>query len=166
MIIWTGKEMEGKYKGVETMFVKTEELDDSKVERILAVLQLHPEVNAIYLGAGRTDIKQLDPKVLNWLAGYCKYRKIMISLETTDLQSILNNPAFFPIIRQANIQIIHRLDAAFGVFSITDNIINKIDDTQKIELSPFTPKYTVDVTSVKEGMYTGIDKVVYADDTN
>ena len=55
MKIWKGPEMEGKDKGILTLFFKTSSPDDD-LDKILETIQKHPECRRLYFGAGKLDV--------------------------------------------------------------------------------------------------------------
>lgn len=55
MRFWIGKEREGRYKGIKTLFVQSEVLDDKVMDKMNEILKTH-SVGQIYFGAGSTQV--------------------------------------------------------------------------------------------------------------
>ena len=59
MRIWIGKEMEGRYKGVSTMFIESDIINSKVLNVVTQYIEDYP-VNVLYFGAGRVNVKSID----------------------------------------------------------------------------------------------------------
>ena len=57
MRFWIGKEKEGRYKGVRTLFVQSSILDDEVLDKIEDILKRY-SVGQIYFGAGSVQVNE------------------------------------------------------------------------------------------------------------
>lgn len=76
MKIWLGPELEGTDKHIKTLFVKGETIDG---QQVLEILMLQKGIKRLYLGAGRTDVKNLINEIT--LVSYCVKNEIKIVTE-------------------------------------------------------------------------------------
>lgn len=74
--VWIGPELEGEDQGRITMFVKAEY---PKSDYVIDYLMDYPECKRLYLGAGRTDVKEFPMSLID----YCDDNRIDIVVETT-----------------------------------------------------------------------------------
>jgi len=76
MKVWIGPELEGVDKGKLTMFVKSEY---PRTEYITDYLLDNSECKRLYLGAGRTDVKEFPMALFD----YCDDNNINVVVEST-----------------------------------------------------------------------------------
>lgn len=164
MRIWKGKEMEGRYIGATTMFVETDVITLKNILIIRYLLCKHPDVTNIYLGAGRVDIKLNNYEerfFFNALLKMCSARHLVTTIETSNLSALLGNKKIADSILRYGVQLVHRVDADIQAEQIMPLIVHKIDDTKKVILSTFTPSYVTDLNTLRGGLYTNVDKIIY-----
>lgn len=78
--IWIGPEMEGKDKGIETLFVQSDTLLD--YNKLIQLLREN-NVKRVYLGAGRTPYPGMQTDSGEFIfINYCNQNNIRIVIET------------------------------------------------------------------------------------
>jgi len=166
MRIWVGKEMEWQNKGLLTMFIEARNLSETNLRTAFLLLTEQEGVQAVYFGAGRTDFKLFHYESFIYILDYCLNNKLKITIETSSLKYILNNPVITELIRLYEIQILVRKDLETEtkqLFDILPQIVYKLDNK---EVAVFTQAKIQDLTeigTVVGGLYENVDKLIYTE---
>lgn len=79
MRIWIGKEQEGRYKGIHTMFVESDKINMGVLRIIVDTLKEYPTISALYFGAGRKNVRIVSKDCIDLLEELRK--KYILSIE-------------------------------------------------------------------------------------
>lgn len=164
MRIWTGLEMEWQNKGLKTMFVETSALGQHKMNIVLSLLSEQEDVQAIYFGAGRKDVKSINYEAFTNILEYCRARNIKITFETSNLNDILNNAILPDIIKKYEIWLFIRTDIKAPtrlISEIAGQLVYKLDNNVFAIFTKFEAQTMTDITTVNEGLYEQVDTLIY-----
>lgn len=161
MRIWVGNEMEGVYTGDLTMFVESNVIDTKTIDIINMFIDNY-SIKGLYLGAGRVDITKCDTLQLRTILLFCKKQNVHVTYEFSSYDNmppeLINELVSFEVLT------VYRKDIDIGnniLKSFANRLVVKMDNKSTVMLSKFDPSSTVDVTTVNNGLYNGVDKLIY-----
>lgn len=158
MRIWIGKEQEGQYTGQETMFVESPILLKKHLEIVYDLLEQHPYIKRLYIGAGRKDCTYIEnPNEL--------LQKVEL-LEVTLIQEMdVSNTRFLEkvIAESTNAEIVLTLrDIKSPVFRF-ENLSFKIDNFHEMVITQSGRMEFKGLSTVVNNTYKDVDTVIYDD---
>lgn len=165
---WIGPEMEGKRKGLNTLFIETQTITEAPTNRVAVIKYLIDarKPDALYLGAGRIDLVTPGPGFES-LLDYCILKNIKVTIEYT------SNPATFNPLKaenlyskfeQLDIQFVQRQDVPELLpQSLMNRLTYKIDTNYSAFFTKFAISDIVDIAEVKDGQYP-VDEIIYEEE--
>lgn len=147
MKVWIGPELEGVDKGKLTMFVKSEYL---RTEYITDYLLDNSECKRLYLGSGRTDVKEFPMALFD----YCDDNNIEVVVEST--------PAgikYLPEQILESYQVIMRIDVPEAEqLTLIDCV--KVDTGKNVRMIQFKDMIHTGLETLNGDLYDA-DKIIY-----
>lgn len=150
MRIWIGKEMEGRYKGVSTMFIESTIIDDSVISVITEHLQDYP-VNVLYFGAGRKNVETITFEATKQLDNLKS--RFMLSIEFD--KNGLKVPSLYEF--DSNIYRTMTNELSFKNLSL------KIDTEKEVYTQSVDCMFRTDLNSLQDCKFIGTDVEIYKD---
>jgi hypothetical protein len=158
MRIWIGKEQEGQYFGQETMFVESPILLKWHLEIIYEMLEKHPYIKRLYVGAGRKDCTYVETPL--------DFLDKLFVLEVTLIQEMdVTNTRFLSsvIAESSNTEIVLTLrDSKSPVFRF-ENLSFKIDNFNEMVITQSGKMQFKGLSTVENNTYKDVDTVIYDD---
>lgn len=163
MKIWKGPEMEGRDKGVMTLFVKDFCVRSLVIKKYL---KLNPDCKRLYLGAGRTDTLELYPQSSRATAysqfmeliRYCNKNRIPIIMEVS-----------YENLKRVDKQILNMLDQI--IVRLFDKSLKELGDSDCIKLDDDETVYVTELIHMKKtdlstlnGDLFSVDVTLYSDE--
>ena len=148
-MIFIGKEQEGKYKGLKTLFIG-EQISFTEINKIL---DKRDDILQIYLGAGRSYELNITKETLNKLLNLNKY---IITYETN------KNPNLPPDFL-SKIHIIYTINEnsfSLDLSWLLNNHSIKIEDKEKVLVFPYYSAKINSLEKLKENKYYDGDVIL------
>ena len=167
MRVWVGEEMEWRNRGKKTMFVESSYLGLSELTVVSELLSERSDIEAIYFGAGRKDVTGVNSSAFSELLRTCFLKGYKITLETSDINIILSDPYLTDSIALYQVMLVNRFDVSAqtdAMQGILGNLVYKIDNQEVAIFTQFKTDAVTDITTVRDGMYKGVDEVIFSED--
>ena len=155
MKLWLGKEKEGKYKGVYTLFVCGNEITFNEIHN---TLNIHPAVKQIYFGAGRCS--KFDIEIVKKCCKLFPYIMISVELRMDDLKLFSKK-----LLKKTNLYLMISVDDENKkLISLDPNNVQfkvqcLVNSSRIIAIDSFNNFTLVDTRRLKHNTYYG-DKVI------
>ena len=146
MRFWIGKEVEGRYKGVNTLFVQCERLDTELFDKIKKILEVE-KVGQIYFGAGSTDVEFCPD--YNYIQLLDFRKEYLLTIETSKWQDWYKKVFNNIIITYDNFPDYYQ------------NVSVKIKNKDVVYSFPLENGYKTDLSNLERDMFTGTDREIF-----
>ena len=149
MRIWVGKEQEGRYKGIYTMFVESDKINMCTLRIIIDTLKEYPTISALYFGAGRKNVRIISKDCIDMLEELRK--KYILSIEFdkygTDVPNLFrfDNNIFRMMCEPLNY----------------NNVSIKIDTNKDVFSQSIECMFKTNLKELNDFRFIGTDKLVY-----
>ena len=149
MRIWVGKEQEGRYKGIYTMFVESGKINMRTLRIIIDTLKEYPTISALYFGAGRKNVRTISKDCIDMLEDLRK--KYILSIEFdkygTDAPNLFefDNNIFRTMCEPLNY----------------NNVSIKIDTNKDVFSQSIECMFKTNLKELNDFRFIGTDKLVY-----
>lgn len=143
MRFWVGMEVEGRYKGVRTLFVQSSKLSKAVFDKINKILETE-KVGQIYFGAGSTNVEECsDINCLDKLR-----ENYLLSIESTVYYKWFDGTF-------NNIILTRELPA-----KMISRITLKVKKPDFVYCAPLESSYVTDLKFLANDMFAGVDKEI------
>lgn len=174
MRIWIGKEKEGsKNQGDMTMFVESSNLREPNIDLVSELLTHQYDgsntylgmIDRIYLGAGKVDVKFINPNSFTFLMELCKTGGVKVTFETSEPNYWLNHTDFVTALWQYKIDLVIRIDAkpvGQMLGDILKNVTYKVDNGKEVFFTNYKQDSNNSIDEVIDGLYAE-DQLIFSD---
>lgn len=144
MRFWIGKELEGRYKGINTLFVQCENLQPEVFEKIKEILKTET-VGQIYFGAGS---KNVDFCPDFYYVQLLEFRKnYLLTVETSIWQDWYKD-------------VFNNIILTYDNLPDCPNLNIKVKNKNVVYTFPLENGYKTDLSNLERDMFSGVDREI------
>lgn len=152
MRIWIGKELEGRYAGVQTMFIESDIIDMRTIRIITDALEYalnYTTIGALYFGAGRKNVKSISKDCIDTLQELKERYILSIEFDKDGTDA----PNLFEFDNNVFRIMCEPLDY--------NNLSIKIDTNLEVFSQSIDCMFKTDLNTLNDHMFLGTDRLIY-----
>lgn len=144
MRFWIGRELEGRYKGINTLFVQCENLQPEVFEKIKEILKTE-KVGQIYFGAGSKNVDFVPDFYYFQLFDFRK--DYLLTVETSVWQDWYKD-------------VFNNIILTYDNLPDCPNLNIKVKNKNVVYTFPLESGYKTDLSNLERDMFSGVDREI------